>query len=295
MALSPCECNWHDVAVAELDDVVAYYERSWFDYRFLWMNPKNRAIHFGYWGPGVTSHAESLVAMNALLADAAGVTPTSLVLDAGCGVGGSSFWLAEERGARSFGITPVRDQVERANRYIAERGGLEGRTVFAVADYRAAPTPSSTFDVVWAQESLCHAPDKQRFFDEAARVLRPGGRLVIAEYLRAARPLDDRNEALLTRWLSGWAIPDLLTADEMRDGLAAAGFVDVDIRDLTAEVRPSLRRLHRYAAFLRPVTALLRVVRVRDRVQTGNNIGARNQWRALQRGAWVYGVITATR
>ena len=42
-------------AVSELDPVVAYYERSWFDYRFLWMNPDNRAIHFGYWGPGVSS------------------------------------------------------------------------------------------------------------------------------------------------------------------------------------------------------------------------------------------------
>lgn len=277
-----------------MDPVVAYYERSWFDYRFLWMNPDNRAIHFGYWGPGVKSHAESLVAMNALLADAAGVTPSSRVLDAGCGVGGSSFWLAEERGATSIGITPVRDQVERANRYIDERGsGIEHKVGFLVADYRAAPVRSADFDVVWAQESLCHAPDKERFFADAARVLKPGGRVVIAEYLRAGRPLDARNETLLTRWLSGWAIPDLLTADEMRTGLADAGFENIEIRDLTAEVRPSLRRLHRYAAMLRPVTALLRVIRVRDRVQTGNNIGARNQWRALQHGAWTYGVITA--
>src|SRR5262245_25480403 len=128
------------------------------------MNPKNRAIHFGYWGPGIKTHADSLVAMNALLADAAAIGPDDYVLDAGCGVGGSSFWLAEERGARTLGITPVADQVERANRYVEERGtGLHDRTAFVVGDYRTVPVPDETFDAVWAQESICHVPDKERF------------------------------------------------------------------------------------------------------------------------------------
>ena len=124
-------------------------------------------------------------------------------------------------------------------------------------------------------------------------MLRPGGRLVIAEYLRASRPLAPVDEKLLATWLGGWAIPDIASESELRTHLADAGFVDIVVRDLTAEVRPSLRRLHRLAAGLRPITAALHGLRVRDDVQHGNDVGARAQWRALNRGAWKYGVITA--
>ena len=49
--------------------------------------------------------------MNRVLADRAGIRPGQRVLDAGCGVGGSSLWLAEQRGAAVVGITPVASQV----------------------------------------------------------------------------------------------------------------------------------------------------------------------------------------
>ena len=152
--------------------------------------------------------------------------------------------------------------------------------------------PTSTW--CGPRRACADAPDKERFFADAARVLKPGGRVVIAEYLRAARPLDARNETLLTRWLSGWAIPDLLTADEMRAGLADAGFDDIEIRDLTAEVRPSLRRLHRYAAILRRVDrAAAGDPRTRPRADRQQHRRTQPMAAALQRGAWTYGVITA--
>ena len=55
-----------------------------------------------------------------------------------------------------------------------------------MADYTATGLDESSFDVAWAQESACHAPDKKAFTSEMARVLRPGGRIVMAEYVVAA-------------------------------------------------------------------------------------------------------------
>jgi tocopherol O-methyltransferase len=275
-----------------LDDLSAYYEATWFDYRALWLNPDNRALHFGYWRDGITNHAESLVEINCVMADSVGLQKGEQVLDAGCGVGGTSFWLAEQRGARVVGITPVRGQLQRALRYTEERRH-NAHAAFVQADYRVAPFAAQSFDVVWAQESLCHAPDKSQFTREAARLLRPDGRLIMVEYLRSDRALLERDEQLLHSWLSGWVIPDIITDDEMADMLVASGFTDIVLRDITDAIRPSLRRLYRIAVGLYPVALALRAVNLRNHVQHSNVVAARNQWRALRRGLWRVSLITA--
>ena len=161
-------------------DVVRYYDQTWADYRIIWLSRSNYAFHFGYHDAPGMRHRRALVRNNEVMADAAQVQAGDRVLDAGCGVGGTSCWLAHERGATVVGITLVPNQVERA-RVIAKRRGVADKATFQVADYSRIPYPDASFDVVWAQESLCHSADKAATYREFHRVLRPGGRLVIAE------------------------------------------------------------------------------------------------------------------
>lgn len=271
------------------DAVVSYYDSTWFDYRALWLNPRTRAIHFGYWGDGVRSHAESLLAMNRQMADAAGIRPGERVLDAGCGVGGSSLWLAEHYDARPTGIAPVASQIDRARRYAAERR-LSDKVGFELGDFRAMEFPDESFDVVWIQEALVHVgvPDKHRFAAEAYRVLRPGGRLVITEYLRRSRPLPEADERLLGDWYRGWAMADLATRDELETCFVGAGFGDVRLDEITDKVVPSLRRLYRLSVGLFPIAKGLHLARIRDDAAHGNIVSSLKQWQALRRGLWSY-------
>jgi cyclopropane fatty-acyl-phospholipid synthase-like methyltransferase len=285
-----------DVAIsapADLDRIRAYYDETWLDYRFLWLNPRNYAIHFGYWDSDTTSHEAALLNMNRVLAERAGVQAGQRILDAGCGVGGSAIWLARTYDVEVVGIAPVRSQIERA-RHFAASAGVDRRVGFEQGDYLATGFPSESFDVVWALESVCHAADKRGFLLEARRLLRPGGRLVMAEYLRRSRPLAPAGEALLQSWLSGWAIPDLALADEFRDWAQASGFGPMDVTDVTSNVEPSLRRLHRMARLSWPLAVAFHAIGLRSGTQHGNTRGARDQYRALQRGLWYYGLLSAT-
>src|SRR5262249_271664 len=163
----------HHVGERKLkDDISAYYDETWLDYRLLWLDRNNLSVHFGYADSTVHSHAESLLNMNYVLAERAGIWAGQRVLDAGCGVGGRSLWLAEPRGGGVLGITPAASQVARARRFAATRN-LADRVAFEQADYTRAPFPDASFDVIWALESLCHALDKAAFYREAARLLRP--------------------------------------------------------------------------------------------------------------------------
>ena len=186
----------------DLRPIQHYYDETWHDYRWLWLNPSNYAIHFGYWDDRTRKHADALNRLNAALAERIGIQHGARILDAGCGVGGSAIWLAETFAARVVGITPVASQVERARRFGVQRG-VSDRVRFAKEDYLHTSFPDASFDVVWALESICHAADKAGFYREARRLLRPGGRLGIVEYLRTARPLPHGDEALLHSWLSG--------------------------------------------------------------------------------------------
>src|SRR5712691_2683673 len=56
----------------DLSRIRAYYDETWLDYRLLWLNAQNRAIHFGYWDEHTRSHAQSLLAMNRMLASRLG-------------------------------------------------------------------------------------------------------------------------------------------------------------------------------------------------------------------------------
>src|SRR5262249_2568233 len=127
------------------DAIVGYYDETWLDYRVLWLNPDNLAVHFGYTDETTRNHTDALKNMNRVLADRVEIRPGERVLDAGCGVGGSSLWLARERGAEVVGITLAASQVAKARRYAARRK-LNSRVHFEVADFTATPYPDASFD-----------------------------------------------------------------------------------------------------------------------------------------------------
>lgn len=273
-----------------LDDIVAYYDQTRSDYGILWFRPDNRSVHFGYYEPGVTRHADALLNMNRQLADRAGIQAGAQVLDAGCGQGGSAVWLAQQRNALVVGITPVATQIADAQKFIRLRH-VQDRVTVQLGDYQAMVFPDASFDVVWMCESLCHADDKGKVYAEAFRVLRPGGRLIVAEYMRT----DDGPAAadLLRQWLHGWSINWIDSPAEHRDQATRAGFVAVTIDDVTSNTEPSLKLLHRLATWLMPLETVLQRLRLRTTVQRGNIVGSLCQYEALQKGYWCYGILRA--
>ncbi|MBL0171171.1 MAG: methyltransferase domain-containing protein [Gemmatimonadaceae bacterium] len=272
--------------------VVQYYDNTWVDYRLAWLNGSNMAIHFGFHDERHRAHGAALENTNRVLADIVGVKAGERILDAGCGIGGSSLWLARNLGAEVVGITLVPSQVRRA-RLQADRQGLGGQVRFEVADYTDTKLDDASFDVVWALESLCHAPVKEAFYREAVRVLRPGGRLVVAEYFRTRRGMPSADEAVVREWLDGWEIPDIDTRDEHVEAAARAGLVSVGVEDHTDATRPSLRRAHDRARMAHPLLTACHMLGVRNRIQHRNAVAIRRQYQALMRDTWFYAVLTA--
>lgn len=284
----------------QVQKIVEYYEATAEDYRRFWFSSEDLAMHFGYYDRSVKNHRASLLKMNEVLADYASVSRGDRVLDAGCGYGGSAIWLAKHKECQVVGITLVEEQVKTASEF-ASKHGVGERVSFAQMDYTATTFPGASFDVVWALESLVHSDNKAAFFREAYRVLRPGGRLVIADYtLRETPPLSMEEKTSLTPWLEGWAMADLLAASAYTSALQTSGFVHVKSRDITEYIRPSVNWLGKLHLPTFPIAniaaAVLRIgclLGLYSRVRLRGIEAGICQQKALRAGLWSYILVQA--
>ena len=279
--------------ISQIDKVIKYYDSTVIDYKTIWTGSDDLAMHFGYYDNGTKSHKDSLMRMNEVLAKLANISKNDRVMDAGCGYGGSAIWFAKNIGCEVVGLTVVPYQIREAEKF-AEKNKLSDKVSFRKEEYAHTPFPNNSFTVVWGLESIVHAESKKDFINEAYRLLKVGGRILISEYmLRETPPFSDKEKQIISPWLRGWAMPSLLTPNEYKSHLDSAGFKNIKIHDLTDNVRQSLRRLEKLSKLGLPFATLLRKLRIINREHFGNVEASVVQSKALKAGLWRYTVITA--
>ncbi len=157
----------------------------------LWEEIWGEHMHHGYYGADGREEKNRRQAQIDLIEELlqwGRVQQAENILDVGCGIGGSSLYLAEKFNAAATGITLSPVQAQRACERAVEFG-LQDRTNFQVADALNMPFEDNSFDLVWSLESGEHMPDKNRFMQECYRVLKPGGKFILVTWCH--RPTDE--------------------------------------------------------------------------------------------------------
>ncbi len=270
-----------------------YYSDTQFEYKLIWnwMSKATPALHFGYYDHKAANHQQAIVRANEVLAEFGSIQQGARIVDAGCGLGQSSEWLAQQLNAVVTGISIVPKQVNAINKRLQQKP--VANVNFTVADYLNMPFEDGTIDIVWAFESVCHAADKKLFYKEANRVLKPGGKVVMAEYIRTGRPMKVQQENLLQEIFKAWAIPDLDTIEEHHLHVMQAGFSSFKHRDITANVIKSYRNLRetcrRYSSF----SKVLHQTGIISSVRHNNMLSSLKQADAIEQGVFTYHHIVA--
>ncbi len=191
--------------------------------------------HTGFYLPRGQTGPQDQLRMERLIAQSAGLVEGCEVLDVGCGIGGTACHLALTTGATFRGLTPNPTQLAIA-RDAAGRRRLERRVAFDLGEAGRLPYADGSFDVVTFFESACHFQDRGRFFSEAWRVLRPGGRLAGEDWLECEGMQAAQRVPWIDRVCSTWAIPSLGTVTGYAAGMSGAGFDEVLARDMREEM-----------------------------------------------------------
>lgn len=272
--------------------IVKYYDECFIDYRLFWLDSKNLAMHYGYWDEDTRTHSDSLLHMNRAVSRAINIEPGARILDAGCGIGGSSIWLAKNFDVHVTGITLTASQVPRAEKYARYRG-VGDRVNFLEADYCETPFADESFDIVWGLESICYAVRKQSFVEEAYRLLRPGGQLVVADGFAFKTDFTPEEGRYVQAFLDGCVVPNLATLEEFSNAMQACRFHDIRYTDITDNVMPSSDVLHQKSILTYPIEKILGWLKIRTPTQTGNYYAAKNQHEIFRRGLAGYGIFSA--
>jgi tocopherol O-methyltransferase len=253
-----------------VEDTAQHFEDCHNDYLFAWCNDDNLAFHYGYWdSPKPYEHHQALLNKNQLLYDKVNIQSSDRVLDAGCGVGGSSMWMAKNFKNQAVGVTISAKQVAYAKKQ-ARRKGVEELVDFIQADYCDMPFEDASFDVVWAAESVCHTTRKGDFLKEAYRVLKKGGRLVYCDAFMMQREFDKTQWDTMVSFFNGWAVPNLCYCDHFEGLLKEHQFKEITLDYIHEQTIQSAEYMHRVAKRLRPVQNVSQWLGLRSKAQTAN-------------------------
>lgn len=217
------------------------------------------------------------------------------VLDVGCGVGGTSRYLAKKLpDADVTGITLSPNQVKRATELAVEQNVPNAK--FTVMNALEMEFPDNSFDIVWACESGEHMPDKEAYINEMMRVLKPGGKFVMATWCQRDDrdvPFDDRDKRDLRFLYEEWTHPYFISIEKYKEIIDATGLMnDVTTEDWNEQTIASWRHSV-WVGVYDPRGFILKPNKYLKCVRDGYCL--ERMHRAFDRGLMQYGMFAATK
>lgn len=173
----------------------------------------------GYLSPGGSAEVARILGKNSV----AGLS----VLDIGSGAGGADVVLARDHAARKVvGIDVAQDLVDIATAR-ARKLHLDHCIEYQLVQPGALPFPDESFDAVFSKDAIIHVADKAALYAEIFRVLRPGGHLLIGDWLRGE---EASHEPLVQEFVaaSGHNFT-MVSLSYMGELVSSLGFSDVEI------------------------------------------------------------------
>ena len=215
-------------AYYDSDDADAFYSLIW----------GGEDIHVGCYEETKDIKAASIETVDRMIGNLSNVGQGTKVLDLGAGYGGSARRLAKEYGCDVTCLN-ISEAQNDTNRYKNRRANLENHIRVLHGSFDDIPETDGTFDVVWSQDAIFHAPDRKKVLSEAYRVLKPGGELIFTDPMQA----DDLPDGVLQPVYDRLALPDLGSMRFYRDAATAIGFEVLNQDELVHNLRTHYNRV----------------------------------------------------
>jgi cyclopropane fatty-acyl-phospholipid synthase-like methyltransferase len=210
-------------------DVAHHYDELDVFYREIW----GRHVHHGLWVTGRETPDIAVVALVDRLAERLALQPGQQVCDIGCGYGATALRLAQRQGIHVTALTISSVQAAHAREAVRDAPLV----TIECRDWLSNSYGDSSFDKVYSIESSEHMIDKEHFFREAFRTLRPGGQLAVFAWLAHDHARRWEVKHLLEPICREGRLPSIGTESEYSRMAESAGFRIASIEDLSRAVR----------------------------------------------------------
>jgi tocopherol O-methyltransferase len=217
-------------AKVSVADVSKHYNDLDGIYRAVW----SEHLHHGLWHNNRQSKEEAVRNLVLKVVETAEIRPQAKVCDVGCGYGATSRMLAREFQSEVLGLTVSESQLRYA---LSVQSQPQETVAYLNLDWLKNDLESNSFDHIISIESSEHMPSLEGFFQEAYRVLKPGGSFVICAWLTKNKPSDLEVRYLLEPICSEGRLVGMGTPSEYCEIFDSTGFEQVTHEDLSSSVK----------------------------------------------------------
>ncbi len=267
-----------------------YYEKSKIGYDFALWGSK----HFGFYPKDKKiSEKEAQILMQELVAKKLKLTSKDIVLDAGCGQGVVSTFLAKKYSCKIEGITVVPFEVQKAN-LLAKKLKVSDKVNYSLMDYSNTEFSNNHFNCIYTTETLSHSIDIRKTLKEFFRILKEGGRVAFFEYTIAEDKVFSKSEMkILEKVAKGSAMDGLkdFRHDKFQNVLSEAGFTNVKVYNISENTGPSLARLRKFMVI--PYYLFVKPLRLQEKFPNGS--AAVEFYKMAEKGLIRYNIFTGTK
>ena len=228
------------------DSVKTYYDQN--TNLFLKFNNSKKAqnIHRSLWKDEIENLEDALNFSNSLiLKEIESMNINSpRIADLGCGVGASLFYIFPrlQNPKTALGLTLSSVQAKLAKNSANELNlqnqktalgltlssvqaklaknsanelNLQNQILFSEGDFTSVPLANESLDAMYSVEAVCHAVEPEKYFREASRLLRKGGKLILVDDYQAKRSFTKKESKWLKAYIDGWYVPGVRTIDQI--------------------------------------------------------------------------------
>lgn len=226
----------------------------------LWLNIWGEHMHHGFYGVDGKIKKDDQQAQIDLINELlnwANIQKANTILDAGCGVGGSSRYLSEFFNADVAGLTLSNVQAEQAQHLNKIAGN--NRVNIIVKDMMTLNKDEGNYDLIWSLESAEHIEDKKKLIQIFYNILNPGGKFIMATWcIRNSPPeLNNSEKELLQKLSKLYHLPKMISMNDYSFLINNAGFKNVQLADWSPAVAPFWNAVIRSAFQWKSFTGLM--------------------------------------
>lgn len=223
----------------EPKDVATYYEKRWNAFKTWWKTDETYCIHYGFYDEKCKDLISAILNMNNYVGRLLGLEKGKKqhILDAGCGVGGTSAYLARKYPDIKFtGITITPSQVKIAKEYLKKNNISNVEIIHG--DFTKTQFTDNTFDSIFAIESVGYTENIKDFIDEMYRILKSGGKLIVLDGFRTKEEMDSLTKKIYETYLygQGYQKLDLPHIKNYINLLKKKGFKNIIHKDISDNV-----------------------------------------------------------
>lgn len=162
------------------------------------------------------------------------------VLDMGAGYGGVARYLAKTYGCQVVALNLSERENER-DRKMNQEQGLDHLIEVWDGSFESVEADDASFDVVWSQDSILHSSERDQVIAEAARVLKPGGELIMTDPMQ----VDDCPEGVLQPVYDRIHLPSLGSIEFYRETAKQNGLEELEVEEMTENLVKHYGRVRR--------------------------------------------------